>query len=80
MRSPSRFFYKLANEKSGTGNPSISNITLKAKQIKEAINCIAGVTDPNVSEFFDDYQQEEEATEGNSFLNLVLIFSPPFLS
>jgi hypothetical protein len=36
-------FYKLANEKPGTGNLSISSVTLKAKQIKEAINLKAGV-------------------------------------
>jgi hypothetical protein len=60
-------FYKLANEKPGTGNPTISNITLKAKQIKEAINVKAGVTDANVSEFFEDHNQPEDADEGNVF-------------
>ena len=53
-------FYKLANEKTGTGNPTISAITLKAKQIKEAINVKAGVTDADASEFFDDYQHGKE--------------------
>ncbi len=53
---------------------------MKAKQIKEAINVKAGVTDADVSEFFEDYKQEEEAAEGNTFLVLILNFTPLFLT
>ncbi len=60
--------YKLTNEKPGTGNPSISSITLKAKQIKEAINVKAGVADADVTDFFEDYNQEEEVEQGTSVL------------
>jgi hypothetical protein len=38
---------------------------LKAKQIKEAINLKAGVSDADVKDFFEDYNQAEEADEGN---------------
>jgi hypothetical protein len=67
-------FYKLANEKPGTGNPTISAITLKAKQIKEAINVKAGVTDADVSEFFDEYPRDDDIDEGNFFSSLLLTF------
>ncbi len=73
-------FYKLANEKPGTRNPTISNITLKAKQIKEAINVKAGATDADVSEFFEDHNQHEEADEGNVFFFFNSIYAPLFLT
>jgi hypothetical protein len=50
--------YKLASSQSGTGNLITPPTTLMAKEICEAINVKAGVTDADVSEFF-----EEEATE-----------------
>ncbi len=53
-------FYKLANAQPTTGNPSISQVTLRAKEIKEAINVKAGVTDADVSEFFDEPNQPED--------------------
>ena len=40
-------------------------MTLRAKQIKEAINVKAGVTDADVRDFFDEYPRNEEDDEGN---------------
>jgi hypothetical protein len=63
-------FYKLANAQPKTGNPSISQETRMAKEIKEAINVKAGVTDADVtdadvSEFFDQSDQlEDELDDG----------------
>ena len=62
-----RKFQTLANQQPGTGNPNIPPLVAKAKEIREAINVSAGVTDADVSEFFDkpdggllEYDEEEE--------------------
>jgi len=49
-------FSALANVQPGSGNPTIPPLILRAKQIREAINIKAGVTDADVSDFFDDAQ------------------------
>ena len=49
-----------ANSQPRTGNPSISQEARLAKEIKEAINVKAGVTDADVSEFFEDNEAYEE--------------------
>jgi len=49
-----RKFQTLANQQPGTGNPNIPPLVAKAKEIREAINISAGVTDADVSEFFDE--------------------------
>jgi hypothetical protein len=49
-----RKFHSLANQQPGTGNPNIPPLVAKAKEIREAINFSAGVTDADVSEFFED--------------------------
>ncbi len=49
----------------------------KAKQIKEAINLKAGVADADVMDFFEDYNQQEEADEGNIFFFLILSLLQP---
>jgi hypothetical protein len=46
----------LANVQPGSGNPTIPPLILRAKQIREAINYKAGVTDADVSNFFDGAQ------------------------
>jgi hypothetical protein len=51
-----RKFSALANVQPGSGNPTIPPLILQAKQIREAINFKAGVTDADVSDFFDDAQ------------------------
>ncbi len=58
--------YKLANSQPRTGNPYMSPEILRAKEIKEAINVKAGVTEADVSEFFEqqeDNENEEECEE-----------------
>ena len=52
-------FYKLANSQPRTGNPSMSPEILMAKEIKEAINVKAGVTEADVSEFFEQQEDDE---------------------
>jgi hypothetical protein len=49
-----RKFSALANVQPGSGNPTVPPLILQAKQIREAINFKAGVTDADVSDFFDD--------------------------
>jgi len=49
-------FSALANVQPGSGNPTVPPLILQAKQIREAINFKAGVTDADVSDFFDDAQ------------------------
>jgi hypothetical protein len=44
----------LANVQPGSGNPIVPPLILRAKQIRKAINFKAGVTDADVSDFFDD--------------------------
>jgi hypothetical protein len=64
-------FHSLANQQPGTGNPNIPPLVAKAKEIREAINVSAGVTDADVSEFFvdqdggllDDDEEEEVVVE-----------------
>ena len=53
-------FYKMANAQPRTGNPTMSQDTLRAKEIKEAINVKAGVTEADVSEFFNDPEEGED--------------------
>jgi hypothetical protein len=52
--------HKLANEQPSSGNPTMPQTTFLAKEIKEAINVIAGVTNPDISDFFDEEKQQEE--------------------
>ncbi len=52
-----------ANSQPRTGNPSISQEARLAKEIKEAINVKARVTDADVSEFFGDDAAYEEDIE-----------------
>ncbi len=52
--------YKLANSQPRTGNPSISQEARIAKEIKEAINVKAGITDTDISEFFEDNEAYED--------------------
>jgi hypothetical protein len=47
-------FSALANVQPSSGNPTIPPLILQANQIREAINFKAGVTDADVSDFFDD--------------------------
>jgi hypothetical protein len=49
-----RKYLKLANEQPGSGNPTMSRVTLLAKEVKEAINVKAGVSNPDLSDFFSD--------------------------
>jgi len=64
-------FHSLANQQPGTGNPNIPPPVAKAKEIREAINVSAGVTDADVSDFFedqdggllDDFEEEEVVVE-----------------
>ena len=51
-----RKFSALANVQPGSGNPTVPPLILRAKQVREAINFKAGVTDADVSDFFDDAQ------------------------
>ena len=50
----------LANVQPGSGNPTVPPLILRAKQIREAINFKAGVTDADVSDFFDDAQDVDD--------------------
>jgi hypothetical protein len=59
-KSTKKKIYKLANAQPRTGNPTISQETLGAKEIKKAINVKAGVTEADVSEFFDDAEEGED--------------------
>jgi hypothetical protein len=52
--SMKRKFSALANQRPGTGNPNIPPLVAKAKGIREAINVRAGVTNADVSDFFED--------------------------
>jgi hypothetical protein len=66
-----RKFHSLANQQPGTGNPNIPPLVAKAKEIREAINVSAGVTDVDVTDFFedqdgglmDDYEEEDVVVE-----------------
>ncbi len=51
-KSLQRKYLKLANEQLGSGNPTMSRPTLLAKEIKEAINVKASVTNPDLTDFF----------------------------
>jgi len=42
-------FHSLANQQPGTGNPNIPPLVAKTKEIREAMNVSAGVTDADVS-------------------------------
>jgi len=55
-----RKFSALANVQPGSGNPTVPPLILRAKQIREAINFKAGVTDADVSDFFDDAQDVDD--------------------
>jgi len=56
-----RKYLKLANEQPGSGNPTMSRVTLLAKEIKEAINVKAGVSNPDLSDFFgDDFTADDD--------------------
>jgi hypothetical protein len=46
-------YLKLANEQPSSGNPTMPQTTLLAKELKEAINVKAGVTNPDIIDFFD---------------------------
>jgi hypothetical protein len=52
--SMKRKFNALANQQPGTGNPNIPHLVAKAKEIREAINVSAEVTDVEVLDFYDD--------------------------
>jgi len=66
-----RKFHSLANQQPGTGNPNIPPLVAKAKEIREAINVSAGVTDVDVTDFFedqdggllDDFEEEDVVVE-----------------
>jgi hypothetical protein len=47
-----RKYLKLANERPGSVNPAMSRVMLLAKEIKEAINVKAGVSNSDLSNFF----------------------------
>jgi hypothetical protein len=49
-----RKFGAFTNQQPGTGNPNIPPLVAKAKEIREAINVRAGVTNAEVSDFFED--------------------------
>jgi hypothetical protein len=51
-----RKFSSLANQQPGTGDPRLPPMVAMAEQIREAINVKAGVTDAEVSDFFDDLE------------------------
>jgi hypothetical protein len=53
-------YLKLADEQPSSGNPTMPQTTLLAMEIKEAISVKAGVTSPDISDFFDEEKQEEE--------------------
>jgi hypothetical protein len=53
-------YLKLANEQPSSGNPTMAQSTLLAKEIKEAINIKAGVTNPDVTDIFEEELQPED--------------------
>jgi hypothetical protein len=53
-QSIQRKYLKLDNEQPGSGNPNMPRVTLLAKEIKEAINVKAGVSNPDLSDFFGE--------------------------
>jgi flagellar biosynthesis GTPase FlhF len=65
-KSLQRKYLKLANEQPGSGNPTMSRPTLLAKEIKEAINVKAGVTNPDLTDFFaEDGVEDVEEFDDN---------------
>jgi len=52
-------YMKLPNDQPATANPTIPQATLLAKEIKGAVNVKAGVTNPDVSDFFDDEKEKD---------------------
>jgi hypothetical protein len=57
-------FYSLANQQPGSGDPTLPPMVALAKQICETMNMKAGVTDADVSDFFDDDNEEVEGEGG----------------
>jgi hypothetical protein len=53
-------YLKLANEQPSSGNPTMPQSTLLAKEIKEAINIKAGVTNPDVTDIFEEENLQPE--------------------
>jgi hypothetical protein len=53
-------FSNPANQQPGTGDPSIPPLVAMAKETREVINVKAGVSDADVSEFFDDEEPADE--------------------
>jgi hypothetical protein len=51
---------KLANEQPSSGNPTMPQSTLLAKEIKEAINIKAGVANPDVTDFFEEENLQQD--------------------
>jgi hypothetical protein len=63
-----RKFSALANVQPGSGNPTVPPLIFWAKQIWEAINFKAGVTDADVSDFLDnmvDAEADDNLLEGD---------------
>ena len=63
-----RKFSALANVQPGSGNPTVPPLIFRAKQIREAINFKAGVTDADVSDFLDnmvDAEADDNLLEGD---------------
>jgi hypothetical protein len=55
-----RKFYSLANQQPGSGDRTLPPMVALVKQIRAAMNVKAGVTDADVSDFFDDDKVEAE--------------------
>jgi hypothetical protein len=65
-----RKFSSLASTQPSSGNPSMPRPVLVAKEIREAINRRAGITDADLSDFFDDGEVfDEELDDGDEVLN-----------
>jgi hypothetical protein len=62
-KSIQRKYLKLANEQPGSGNPSMSRVTLFAKKIKEAINVKVGITNPDLSDLSAEVGNDEGVDE-----------------
>jgi hypothetical protein len=65
-----RKFSSLASTQPSSGNPSMPRPVLLAKEIHEAINRRAGITDADLSDFFDDGEEfDEELDDEDEVLN-----------
>jgi hypothetical protein len=65
-----RKFFSLASTQPSSGNPSMPRPVALAKEIREAINRRAGITDADLSDFFGDGEEfDEELEDGDEVLD-----------